>query len=125
MKKISSGLKTLFLVHFIFGLLVGLGYTLLPEATLGLLGVKVVDAFPWQIVGVAILSFTASSWFCYKENEWDKVRIVVLAEIFWTSLVTLVGLFGLLFGGQPAGLWVNGIIMAGFAVAFGYFYSKH
>jgi hypothetical protein len=125
MKKISSGLKTLFLVHFVVGLVVGLGYTLLPQTALGMLGVKVTDGLPWQMVGVAILAFTASSWFCYKETEWDKVKIVVLAEVFWTSLVVLVGLFGLLFGGQPSGLWINVILMAAFAGAFAYFYSKH
>jgi hypothetical protein len=35
-----------------------------------------------------------------------------------------VGLYGLLFAGQPAAEWINVILMAGFAVAFTYFYSK-
>jgi hypothetical protein len=35
-----------------------------------------------------------------------------------------VGLYGLIFAGQPAASWVNVIIMAGFAAAFIYFYSK-
>jgi hypothetical protein len=121
--KISSGLKTLFLVHFIFGLGFGLVNLLIPAMYMGWSGIQVQDQFPWRIVGAAILAFTVSSWYCYKAAEWDKVKIVVIAEIVWTSLVALVGLYGLLFAGQPAGFWVNVIIMAGFAIAFAYFYA--
>jgi len=124
MKKISSGLKTLFLVHFIVGLVFGLGYLLIPGKVMGWMGVTLPDVFPWRLVGAAVLGFTASSWFCYKADEWEKVKIVVLAEIYWTTLVALTGLYGLFFAGQPTVMWINVILMAGFAGAFGYFYSK-
>jgi hypothetical protein len=122
--KISSGLKTLFLVHFIFGLVFGLGYVFIPAMIMGWFGIQVQDQLPWRIIGAAVLAFAVSSWYCYKAAEWDKVKIVVIAEIVWTSLVTLISLYGLLFAGQPAGFWVNVIIMAGFAIAFAYFYTK-
>ncbi|MCJ7623790.1 MAG: hypothetical protein MUO76_09825 [Anaerolineaceae bacterium] len=124
MNKISSGLKTLFLVHFIAGLVFGLAYLFIPGLFMGWFGVTLLDEFPYQLVGAAILTFTASSWYCYKAAEWDQVKIVVLAEIIWTSLVVLVGLYGLLFAGQPSPFWIIVIIMAGFAGAFAYFYSK-
>jgi hypothetical protein len=91
---------------------------------MGWLGVSLLDVFPYRLVGAAILAFSASSWYCYKAAEWDRVKIVVLAEIVWTVLVVLVGLYGLLFAGQPAAQWINVIIMACFAGAFAYFYSK-
>jgi xanthosine utilization system XapX-like protein len=122
--KISSGLKTLFLVHFIVGLVFGLANLFIPAMYMGWLGIQVTDQFPWRIIGAAILAFTASSWYCYTAAEWDKVKIVVIAEIVWTSLVVLVGLYGLLFAGQQVGFWINVIIMAGFAAAFAYFYTK-
>ena len=122
--KISSGLKTLFLVHFIVGLVFGLGYLFIPATIMGWFGILVQDQFPWRMIGAAILAFTVSSWYCYRAAEWDKVKIVVIAEIVWTSLVALIGLYGLLFAGQPAGFWVNVLIMAGFANAFAYFYTK-
>jgi hypothetical protein len=125
MKKISSGLKTLFLVHLITGIVFGLGYLFIPGLLMGIAGVTLADEFPWRIIGSAILGFTVSSWFCYKETDWEKVRIVVLAEIVWAGLVTLVGLYGLLITGLPTGYWINVIIMAFFAVAFAYFYTKN
>jgi hypothetical protein len=124
MTKISSGLRTLFLVHFVLGLVFGLAYLLIPGIFLGWFGVSSQDIFPYRLVGAAILAFSASSWYCYKAAEWDRVKIVVQAEIVWTVLAVLVGLYGLVFAGQPTGQWISVIIMAGFAAAFTYFYSK-
>ena len=124
MTKISSGLRTLFLVHFVLGLVFGLAYLFIPGIFMGWLGVSLKDEFPYRIVGAAVLAFTASSWYCYKAAEWERVKIVVLAEIVWTVLVALVGLYGLIFAGAPAAFWINVIIMAGFAAAFTYYYTK-
>ena len=124
MNKISSGLKTLFLVHFIFGLVFGLAFLLIPGIFMGLLGMSVPDVEPYRLAGAAVLAFTASSWFSYQAAEWDKVKIVVQAEIVWTVLATLVLLYGLIFAGLATAYWINTIIMAGFAVAFIYFYVK-
>jgi hypothetical protein len=124
MTKISSGLRTLFLVHFVVGLVFGLLYLLIPGIFLGWFGMPVQDELPYRIIGAAVLAFSASSWYCYKAAEWERVKIVVLAEIVWTVLNALLSLYGLLFAGTPAAEWFNVIIMAGFAVAFTYFYSK-
>jgi hypothetical protein len=124
MNKISSGLKTLFLVHFIFGLVFGLAFLLIPKIFMDLFSMSVPNVEPYRLVGAAILAFAASSWFSYQAADWNKVKIVVQAEIVWTVLATLVLLYGLLFARQPAAEWINAIIMAGFAVAFIYFYSK-
>jgi hypothetical protein len=124
MTKISSGLKTLFLVHLVIGLIFGLAYLFIPGLTMGWMGVTLKDEFPYRLVGAAILAFSASSWYCYLAAEWDRVKIVVQAEIVWTVLAVLVGLYGLLFAGQPSPMWLSVIIMAGFAGAFIYFYGK-
>ena len=124
MTKISSGLRTLFLVHFVVGLVFGLLYLFIPGILMGWFGMPVPDELPYRIIGAAVLAFTASSWYCYQAAEWERVKIVVLAEIVWTVLNTLVGLYGVLFAGTPAAEWMNVIIMAGFAVAFIYFYRR-
>jgi hypothetical protein len=124
MTKISSGLKTLFLVHFVLGLIFGLAYLFIPGIFMGWLGVSLTDELAYRIIGSAVLAFTASSWFCYKAGEWERVKIVVQAEIVWAGLVALLCLYALIFAGAPAAFWINAIIMAGFAIAFAYFYSK-
>ena len=124
MTKISSGLKTLFLVHFVVGLVVGLLYLFIPGMFMSWFGMPVQDDFPYRIIGAAVLAFSASSWYCYQAAEWERVKIVVLAEIAWTVLNVVVGLYGMFFAGLPSTELVNVIIMAVFAAAFAYFYTR-
>jgi hypothetical protein len=78
----------------------------------------------YRLIGAALLGYTASSWWAYKETAWDKVKIVVQMEIVWAILGTLANVWGLLFAGLPVIVWVNAVILAAFAVAFGYFYFQ-
>jgi hypothetical protein len=124
MTKISSGLRLLFLVHFVLALIFGLLYLFIPALFLGWFGVPVADALPYRTIGAAILAFSASSWYCYMNPEWERVKIVVIAEIAWTVLNVLVNLYALIFAAAPVATWVNVVLMAGFAAAFIYFYFK-
>ena len=45
-------------------------------------------------------------------------------ELVWAILGTLVLLYALLFAGFPALGWLNVVILAAFALAFGWFYSR-
>jgi hypothetical protein len=124
MTKISSGLRLLFLVHFVLALIFGLLYLFIPALFLGWFGVPVQDALPYRIIGAAILAFAAGSWYCYMNPEWERVKIVVIAEIAWTVLNVLVNLYALIFAAAPVATWINVVLMAGFAAAFIYFYFK-
>lgn len=124
MTRISSGLRLLFLVHFVVALVFGLLYLLFPKIFLGMVGMPVSDLQANRVIGAAILTFATSSWFCYKNPEWERVKIVVIAEIVWTVLVVLLGLYGIFFAGTPATEWIDVVMMAGFAAAFIWFYFK-
>ena len=124
MKPIPSGLKTTFLIHGVVGLVFGLVYLLIPAQFGKMVNWPMPDVSAYRLVGAAILAFTASSWLAYREKVWDRVEIVVVLEIVWTVLATVVMLWALLFAGMPTIGWLNAVIMAAFAVAFGYFYSR-
>jgi hypothetical protein len=123
-KQISPGLKTLFLVHAIVGIIFGLAYLLMPDAWGSLTGVPMEDPGWYRAIGAAILGFAASSWLAYREAAWDKVKIVVQMEVVWSILGTLVALWGLLFAGFPTADWLNALVLGGFAAAFSYFYFR-
>ncbi len=123
--KISSGLKTLFLVHFIAGLIFGLLDLLVPETFYGMMAWPIKDPALARLTGAAILGFAAGSWFCYKATNWDQVRIVVLTELVWPPLGALVTLWGLISGEFPVAAWINFVILAGFAIAFYVYYNQH
>jgi hypothetical protein len=61
MTKISSGLRTLFLVHFVVGFVFGLLYLLIPGLFMGSFGVSIPDELPYRVIGAAVLAFTACS----------------------------------------------------------------
>jgi hypothetical protein len=117
-------LKTTFLVHFIVGLLFGLGFLLIPVPVGSIYGLNVQEPEIYRLLGGAMLGFAFSSWLSYQASDWESVRIVVAMELFWTALGTLVMLYALLFAGFPAAGWVNAVILAAFAVAFGRFYFQ-
>ena len=121
---IPSGLKTTFLVHFIVALVFGLLFLLVPQvwATMG--GYQITEPTMYRLVGAAILAFGASSWLGYRETAYERVKIVVATEIVWTVLATLVMVYALLFASFPPMGWINALIMAIFAVLFGYFYMR-
>lgn len=122
-KKIKPGLKYTFLVHFIVALVFGLLYLLIPETYGDLVGWPVQDAAIYRLLGAALLGYGASSILAYRETAWEKVIIVVRAEIVWLALAVLVMLWGMLFASLPAIGWLNTVLLAAFLVAFSVFYN--
>jgi 1,4-dihydroxy-2-naphthoate octaprenyltransferase len=56
------------------------------------------------------------------------VRIIVIMEVVWTLLATLLSLYLVLFGvfTAPASvIWCNVVIFAAFFIAWTYFYGKY
>jgi hypothetical protein len=122
--QLTKGLKTTFLIHFIVALLFGLGFLLIPNLLGNWYGLKAQDWTGYRLLGGALLGFGMSSWLCYKANSLESIRIVVVMEIVWPTLGALVMLYALLFAGYPALAWINAVIFAAFAIAFGWFYFR-
>ncbi len=122
--QISSGLKITFLVHFILGALFGLVYLLIPEFYGELVGWDVTEPIMHRIVGAALIGMSISSWLAFKNPFWDRVKITVIMEIFWTAVAAVAMLRGMLFLKLPAIGWMNTIFMIAFAVLFILFYFR-
>jgi hypothetical protein len=52
---------------------------------------------------------------------WRDVKIVVETKVAWMSLASIVLLWALLTGNMPGFGWLFFVVMATFAIAFGYF----
>jgi hypothetical protein len=122
-KEVKQGLKVTFLVHFVVALIFGLVYLLIPQTYAAAIGWPEIDTDLARVLGAALLGFATSSILAYRETAWEKVIIVVRMEIVWTVLGALATIWGLLFGGLPAIAWLNAVLLAAFAVAFGVFYN--
>ena len=123
-KRISSGLRTTFLIHFFVGLIFGLIFLLFSELWGELVNWPATDPTIYRLLGAAILGYGVSSWFAYRETSWARVTILVQMEIIWTGLGALVSLWGLIFEGIPAIGWLYAVLLAAFAVTFSVFYFR-
>lgn len=122
--QLSQGLKTTFLIHFVIALLFGLGFLLIPGVVGSIYGLNVQEPEIYRLLGGAMLGFAVSSWLSYQATGWESVRIVVVMELVWTVLGTLVMLYALLLAGFSMLGWLNAVILAAFAIAFGRFYFQ-
>jgi drug/metabolite transporter (DMT)-like permease len=123
-KQISSGLKTLFLIHFIVGILFGAVLFLIPLVYGSIINWTVKDPGAFRLIGAAMLGISCTSLLAYKNPDWDKVRITVILEIIWTVLGTLAMVWAILFEGFPPITWMNAGIFIVFAVFFLVFYAR-
>jgi len=120
-KPISQSLKHLFLIHCIVGVVFGLTYLLIPETYGDIVNWPVKDPVAFRLIGAALMGFGISSWFAFKAPSWKSVRILVLMEIAWCGLGTIVMLWGMISQGLPVIGWMNTAIMAIFTVTFAIF----
>ncbi len=124
-KNVPSGLKALFVVHIVVGLVFGLLFLVIPEIWGNLIGWTAQDPVIFRFLGAAVLALTASSWFVLKEKLWENVKPIVQMEMVWAILGALVALYGFFVAGAPAlGSWLYFIVLAGLAAAFSYFYFE-
>jgi hypothetical protein len=120
-KQISNGLKYTFIFHFIVAIIFGLTYLLIPYQWATIVQWPLRETFPYRLLGAALLGFGVSSWLAFKNQLWESVKIVVVMEIVWCGLGTVVMLWGMVIKGLPAIGWLNTVLMAFFTVTFGFF----
>ncbi len=122
-KQITPGLKYTFLVHAIMMAIFALTYLFIPVLwgnLTGCLSNQVPQVF--RLFGTAILGYAISSFFSYRENAWEKVKIVAQMNSIVTILFVIVIVLGLTLWDLPAIGWMYVVVMSGFAIAFNYFY---
>ena len=120
-KKISNGLKYTFIFHFSVAIVFGLTYLLIPYQWATIVQWPLRETFPYRLLGAALLGFGVSSWLAFKNQLWESVKIVVVMEIVWCGLGTVVMLWGMVIKGLPAIGWLNTVLMVFFTVTFGFF----
>ena len=120
-KQILKGLKYTFLFHCIVAIVFGLTYLLIPNKFATIVQWPLSETFPYRLLGAALIGFGVSSWLAFKNQLWESVKIVVIMEIVWCGLGTVVMLWGMFTQGLPTIGWLNTVLMAFFTVTFGFF----
>ncbi|UCD97936.1 MAG: hypothetical protein JSV42_13360 [Chloroflexota bacterium] len=120
----SNGLKTTFLIHAPVSLLFGIVFYFFPGTWANLVNWTPFDENITRLLGAAVLAIGMMSWFAYRAESWQEVRVPVLFEIVFTVSGSLIGLYAYFFSGAPLFIWVPIAVMVIFGVLWIYFYRQ-
>lgn len=127
---IPQGLRTTYLIHFVWELIFGIAGTLAAKFVGDIAGHPVTDVDVNMLLGVAALTFAIGSWFAYRAARWEQIAILTAMTIFFNLVggiggvivyfvPSLIGVTSL----PPVQLLVS-VVLILFGVAFGYFYLQ-
>lgn len=128
--QIPSGLRTTYLIHFIWETIFGLAGTLAAKLVGQIAGHPVTDVDVNMLLGVAALTFAIASWFAYRAARWEQISILTAVECFFNLVGGLGGIvayfvpavFGIL-PLPPVQLLVSVVLLL-FGIAFAYYYNS-
>jgi len=126
--EITKGLKALFIIHGVGALVSGLIYFLVPLKWAEFSNYGPTDHVFVRYFGAVTLALSFKDWICLRAKSWMEVRIIVMMEVVWTLLATLLGLYLVLFAVLTAPvslIWFNIVTFAAFFIAWTYFYVKY
>ncbi|MFZ0390896.1 MAG: hypothetical protein WAN36_10600 [Calditrichia bacterium] len=122
--EMTSGLKITFLLHSLISGLVGFQHLFFPRIWTGLAGMEITETVTWRLIGAALLAFSVSSWMAFKEDNLNRVRIIILMEMVWSFLGAGIILWGISAEGLPEMEWVNVILLLLFGILFTLYYVR-
>jgi len=116
-------LSTVFLVNAIVALLFGLGFLLIPEATLAPYGLTLdeVGINIARLYGAALLGYAVLTWSARNSEESAARRAIVLALFLSTGVGFVVSVVNQLSGLANALGWSTVVLFLLFTLAYGYF----
>lgn len=128
--QIPNGLRTTYLIHFIWEAIFGIAGTVAAKVVGQIAGHPVTDVDVNMLLGVAALTFALASWFAYRAKSWEQISILTAAESFFNVVGGLGGIVAFfapsLLGVSalpPVQLLVSVVLLL-FGVAFTFFYNK-
>ena len=120
-KELLKGLKIVFLVHFILGIVIGFIFLFTPEFYCDLFDFEITDHGAFRLIGAASLALGSSSFLAYRTKDWGKSKLFVQMEFIWLISAIVAMVWWLVDSGPIAGWWILGMFTA-FLIAFIYFY---
>ena len=120
-KELLKGLKIVFLVHFILGLILGLVFLFIPKTYCDLVGVVMTDLGLLRLIGAASLALGGSSFLAYRSKDWEKAKLLVQTDLIWLVSAITGLIWWLIENGPVVAWWVFGMFVA-FLIVFVYFY---
>ena len=104
MKKVSTALRTWFVIHFIVDMIFGIPLLFAPEWVLGLFGISIISTLTARLVGASLIAIGGMSFVARDESE-DVYRTLLNFKVFWSVGAMVAILLYIFEGGNPS-TWV-------------------
>jgi hypothetical protein len=114
----SKTLRTIFLIHALVGLILGVPMLIAPGRLLNWLGWAPIDPIISRLLGAALLALAWSSFRGWRADDRAGVALLLEMEAVFTVLGCVGLLRHLLFARYPLMPWVVFVMMAIFAAAW-------
>jgi hypothetical protein len=121
MKEYPKALRTVFIIHAIIAILVGIQHIFFPHLPGDLTGVELPAPILYRILGAAVFAFGLSSALAAKAKYWENIRILLPMEIIWSLLGAIIISWGIISKKLPGIEWPNAILLFIFALLFAAF----
>ena len=122
MAKISQGLRTWFMIHFIVDVIFAIPLIFFPAWLLGLFGYSETQFITSRLLGAGLLGIGGASYLTYKKSK-ESYHTLLNLKIIWSISAILVLLYSL-FLGAPRSIWFIIIAFIIFSVAWIYYKNK-
>lgn len=122
--EILKTLKITVLIQFVMFLLFGILLTFFVDFFVGLFNWPGWDLTAGRYIGIIYLCFAFVSFLVYREDEWEKIELVIVLDILICVLGAIIHLLGVFLDGTGWAGWLFFAIHLAFFVAFLYFYIQ-
>jgi hypothetical protein len=127
-KAIGGGLKALFIIHCLVGLIWAAGLVFMPDYIPNLFGITMTADQLDIIRGYApsLFGLSLMSWLGFRAVDWESVRIVVVGEVCFTLTAVLVSAYNIFAANLPSTIVMTYLIPSSiFFILFTWAYMSY
>jgi len=124
-REVSKLLKIALLIDIITGIFFGFLMLLIPEIYSDMIGWPYLDPVVSRLFGAALFGFTTMSCFAYREKTWDRVKNIVIMDIVYLLLGTIVVVLSQFIFELPIANWTNIVVYVMLLALFIICYFQH
>ena len=128
--EIPQGLRVTYLINFVFALIFGLAGTFAAKLVGDIAGHPVHDPDVNGLLGVAALTFALGSWYAYRAESWEPIKLVTAMVTFFNLFGGVLGVVAYFFPSllntsslPPVQLLVS-VVLSLLGISFAYFYMN-
>lgn len=123
-KEIAKNLKIAFLLDGLACLPVGIVLLFFTDMYSTMIGGSCLDPLAVQVMGVTFVTYGLLNLLAFRENDWDRVAIMVVADVFYDAVGAALMIWGYFVYNLSPFVWASIIFLLFFLAVYTILYFK-